>query len=231
LEEAFKAAAELPPSSVSVTSSTHLRGRTKILHLVRHGHGFHNEAGEIDYENYKLEEFEDAELTPHGLGQCASLSQLALDSLSMRRVDALVVSPMRRALQTAQFSFPGLINKVPWTALESLREQTGLHPCDRRLSKTSLSSANPHVDFSFVTSELDPLYPLYPASREPSEQVNARVKSFLGWVFASNHTEVVVVTHSVFICHLLGVLGHSPDHFQNCEMRSYAISGEYKEDA
>jgi broad specificity phosphatase PhoE len=75
----------------------------------------------------------DAELTEHGINQCKNLSifteklDIGLDS------ELLVVSPMRRTLQTATHSFPSLIGKVKWLALEHLREQTGSHPCDRRL--------------------------------------------------------------------------------------------------
>lgn len=202
--------------------------RLRILHFVRHGHGTHNAVGELRYEDYMLEEHEDAMLTEIGLNQCAELSRESFPKI--RRVDALCVSPMRRTLQTAQYSFPSLINKIPWIALESLREQTGLHPCDRRRPISELAPAHPHVDFSLIKDESDPLYWQY-AEREPADHVTKRCLAFLEWVSESSCDEMVVVTHSAFLRHMLPLLeakgaslGSSQrDHFDNCEMRSFAL--------
>ena len=229
-------AAALAPPAVKVTLAQQLPTPTgkllpRIIHLVRHGHGQHNAVGELDYEAYKLECNEDAVLTELGIEQCNALSATLEGRLKLSRVEALLVSPMRRTLETAQHSFPQLSGKVPWVALETLREQTGLHPCDRRRTKSELSALHPHVDFSRVFAETDPLYPLYPDEREPSPEVNRRCQAFLDWLFASDLTEVVVVTHSAFIRHLLCVLLGAGDpaaaeHFDNCEMRSLVLCAE-----
>lgn len=148
------------------------RQRLKVVHFVRHGHGTHNAVGEIDYNAYKLEEHADAQLTSLGIQQCITLSAESHDAV--KRADVVIVSPMRRTLETAKHAFlPGL-RRVPWIASELVREQSGLHPCDRRLPISVLSQDHAHVDFSHVESDVDPLYPLYPTSREPSENVVQR---------------------------------------------------------
>lgn len=201
--------------------------QTKILHLVRHGHGVHNAVGELNYDDYKLECNEDAVLTDLGLEQCSSLSKVAQSELKLSRVDAVLVSPMRRTLQTAQYSFPALVGQVPWLAMECLREQTGQHPCDRRRPVTELSAAHPHVDFSRVVDELDPLYWQYPNSREPPDHVLMRCQELIDLITRNDDlTEVVVVTHSAYLRHLLSMLQPGEQHweFHNCEMRSFVLA-------
>ena len=45
----------------------------QIVHLVRHGQGFHNVAGEAKEELYKSWDFEDAHLTEKGWQQVTSV--------------------------------------------------------------------------------------------------------------------------------------------------------------
>jgi len=42
---------------------------TQTIHLIRHGQGFHNVAGEVNSEAYKSDKFEDAHLTVLGWEQ------------------------------------------------------------------------------------------------------------------------------------------------------------------
>jgi hypothetical protein len=84
----------------------------KLLHFVRHAEGIHNVAGAIDHNNYILEEFEDACLTKLGINQCKRLSTERHELLD--HSELLIVSPHRRTLQTATFSFPHLISDIPW---------------------------------------------------------------------------------------------------------------------
>ena len=41
----------------------------QVIHLIRHGEGFHNVAGELDERNYLDHKFEDAHLTEFGWRQ------------------------------------------------------------------------------------------------------------------------------------------------------------------
>lgn len=84
--------------------------------------GVHNVAGQEDPVNgYLREDLVDATLTEVGVEQCKGLrSSIAIDSTTNSQL--LVVSPMRRTLQTATTIFQGLL-KCPWVALEFIREQ------------------------------------------------------------------------------------------------------------
>jgi broad specificity phosphatase PhoE len=195
----------------------------KHIHFVRHAHGKHNEVGEVDYEQYKREDLIDAELTDKGLEQCQELRGVNQKYLKAQLV---VISPMRRTLQTATQSFPNLVEKVPWLALECIREQTGLHPCDKRLPISYHQENYPSVDFSLIESEEDPLYPQYEDRREPHDEMDERAKQFLSWIKARPETEIVVVTHSAFLRGLFQrvLFPNEPfNRFENCEARSFVM--------
>jgi len=217
-------------SSASVTAFVPLMGqngeRTVKVHLIRHAHGLHNAAGERDRELYKLEEHEDAELSELGIAQCKEFS--VTNAVKLKKADAVLISPMRRTLQTAQLALPLLAEQgTPFLAVESLREETGLHPCDRRRDRSFLSDSFPYTDFSHVESEHDPLYFKYKEEREPSAEVFKRCQDFLDWLSTKELDEVVVVTHSAYLRHFLPLcLGEEAPHaenFQNCELRSFLM--------
>ena len=204
-----------------------LVGGGKVVHFIRHAQGHHNVAGEARYEDYELEEFEDSALSPGGVEQCFKAAQKHEEVLA--EVPLVVVSIMRRCMQTAEYCFPGLVRKegCTWLANEVCREQTGSHPCDRRHDTEVFREAYPHVDFSDITAESDPLYWNYGNEvREPKDACFERCKVFLDWLSRRPEKEVVVCTHSA----ILGILVHSliPHEafktFQNCELRSYTLS-------
>jgi hypothetical protein len=72
---------------------------TKIIHFIRHGQGYHNVAGEVQYKSYKSEEWFDAHLTQEGWKQATQLhAHLRAVNLCP---DLVIVSPLMRALETA----------------------------------------------------------------------------------------------------------------------------------
>lgn len=207
--------------------ATRLSLNYKIIHFVRHAEGAHNVAGKKSVLNYLKEEYEDATLSDKGHQECNALSQEITAIELISNAELVVISPMRRTLQTASLCFPQLINKVPWVAIETLREQTGLHPCDRRRPTTELAELFPHVSFSEIESDIDPLYNRY-LLREPVSAVTSRAIEFVEWLSMRPEKEVIVVTHSLYLEQLLHqvllVHDESPSRFHNCEMRSYALS-------
>lgn len=204
----------------------------KVMHFIRHAQGEHNVAGEHDKANYLLPEFEDSILTSKGLLQCEQLKNKLVQSGTAAKAQLVVVSPLRRALQTATHSLPFLMPPVStacaWVALEQVREVTGLHPCDRRFPISVQEEYFPHVNFrEYIESEEDALYGLYSA-REPPEDVQARCRQFLLWAMARPEKELVVVTHSAFLRELFGsvirpVAVDSYFGFENAEIRSYVF--------
>jgi broad specificity phosphatase PhoE len=228
------------------------RRRTKKVHFIRHAEGEHNVAGQVP-GGYLREEFVDAILTELGQQQCMQLHRHLVsddaDNLvdavvtnggehhgaSSRKhnyrvkhhladVDLLVTSPLRRTLQTATLSFKHLQSIVPWIALESIRETTGQHPCDRRLPTSHHKENFPHVNFEHITEENDVIYPLYTTSREPAEDVAKRAIDFLSWLSNREEHSIIVVTHSAFLRvlfrHVFGMSAEEFRGFNNCEVRS-----------
>lgn len=108
--------------------------KSKKIHFVRHAQGYHNVAGETDpIFGYLREDLEDAVLTDLGKEQCRNLAS-SLDVKFFKNINLIIVSPMRRTIETAIFSFPNQVKdkRITFLANELIREQTGMHPCDRR---------------------------------------------------------------------------------------------------
>lgn len=199
---------------------------TKIIHFVRHAEGHHNVAGRDDpLLGYLREDLEDASLTEQGVAQCKALRSESCKTVENAQL--IVVSPMNRTMQTASISFAQLNGKIPWVAIEDLRERTGLHPCDRRRSISEHKVAYRHIDFSNVHEDKDPLYWKY-RLREPNADVIVRAKRFMLWLKERPEKEIIVVTHHGYLLDLLGDVLHSADpadakDFKNCEMRTFMV--------
>jgi len=82
----------------------------RIIHFLRHAEGYHNVN-----KDYKSPLHIDAMLTPKGIEQCKSLSkEIGGESKSnnnnnnkrwLNDIDCIISSPMRRAIQTAKYTF------------------------------------------------------------------------------------------------------------------------------
>lgn len=202
----------------------------KRVHFVRHAQGEHNVAGEADRANYLKPDYLDSVLSPLGLEQCENLNAKLREKNHLHDADLIVVSPMRRTLQTATVCFRHHVGVTPFLALESLREQAGRHPCDNRLPISEHRPAFPHVNFDEIEHELDPLYPLYPDCREPAESINQRARDFFDWLLTRDEENIIVVTHSAYLqAMFLNVLNVEYENgedfvwFENCEMRSFHL--------
>lgn len=218
----------------------------KIIHFVRHAEGEHNVAQLVSGGNLR-EDLEDASLTDLGNRQCRALHDrifqwsepAAADELGYpngeytserhpyhpARAQLLVVSPLNRALATATQSFELLKDKIPWVALECIRETTGLHPCDRRKHIDEHKESFPHVRFDLISEPSDTLYLQFITRREPMENVVTRGNEFIEWLKIRPENNIVVVTHSSFLKYFfIGCAGVPEDEFvwfENCELRSY----------
>ena len=203
----------------------------KTVHFLRHAQGWHNVAGLEDPVNgYLRDDLVDAELSTLGIEQCASFAT----SKVITDVELVVVSPMRRTLQTASQCFPHCIDSIPFVAHECIRETTGLHPCDLRLPIDVHKGTHKHVSFDHINDNEDPYYYKYTKCREPKEHVSSRAKEFFKWLHCRPEQEIAVVTHSAFLREVFhSVLQyHSEEeeqlkrdhgHFANCEVKSYKI--------
>lgn len=196
----------------------------KVLHLIRHGEGFHNVAGRKNHDNYKSWEFEDAHLTDFGWEQAKAVQQHIREHNI--RTDVVIVSPLTRALETAVGCFgnhgpplngtPPLMLEVteqpgvrsahpavgsegcpPFVCYELCREHLGVHPCDRRLPVATKQQMFPAVDFSLLSDEEDVLWS--PEHRETRSEIQARGRLFMEQVMARPETHIAIVSHSSFL--------------------------------
>ncbi|WIA10112.1 hypothetical protein OEZ85_010319 [Tetradesmus obliquus] len=197
----------------------------KVLHLIRHGEGYHNVAGRKDHSLYCSPEYLDAHLTEFGWQQAKALQQHI--KASGIQVDVVMVSPLKRALQTAVGCFgnhsskpsngtpPLMLEYVeqqgkvtahpavsaegcpPFVCYELCREHLGVHPCDKRSSFSELAAEYPAVDFSLLSDEEDVLWQA--GHRETKEEIKARGLAFMAQLLARPERNIAVVSHSSFL--------------------------------
>lgn len=260
LRAAFKQASSKPLSKdmarATGSLSVHSLRNCKIIHLVRHAQGYHNVAGDKDYAAYMSYDFVDASLTPLGWKQVDQLRRYLENINLTSKVELVVTSPLMRTMQTAVGAFGGpqfiegdpspplMVENgggsahpaiscsgcPPFMAVELCREHMGVHPCDKRQSISTYRTIFPCIDFSEVERDEDTLWK--PDIRETNLELIERGKIFLEWLSRRKEREIVVVSHSGFLTHLLSIFGEDCSApiqkelrkgFSNCEMRSIVL--------
>lgn len=217
----------------------------KRISFIRHGEGHHNIAqqewrsankpGEpYTIDNDPTMKFRDATLTAVGEQQARDLQVRAT---SMSDVELIVVSPMRRATQTALIAFNGNITSgVPVVAHELCHEIGGKHTCDLRLSRQKLSDDYKMIDYSLLENEEDPLWE-DGLTRESLESLADRASAFVRWILARPETRIVVASHSTFLMTLFNaVVELAEEDCSGCEgnpqadyeVRSWFGTGEMR---
>lgn len=161
---------------------------------------------------------EDAALTVTGRRQALALRDALAggeDDGAAPAPPAVFVSTLQRALQTAVLAFGGAevpvegdaaAAEVPpppeaaspprFAALEELREQAGVHHCDRRRPLSAARAQFPGVDFGGVASDGDALWQ---ETREPKAATAARALAALRVLARAPEAALGVVTHSSFL--------------------------------
>ncbi|RLL98289.1 hypothetical protein CFD26_107376 [Aspergillus turcosus] len=159
----------------------------------------------------------DADLTPAGIAQAQTAHDFwasLIRSEEMHTPDAYFVSPLTRALRTADITFGNLA--LPRSAarfkplvMESLREGISLHTCDHRRSRAYIASLFPRWEIERGFSEEDELWNGVTAETPAAQDV--RSKGALDEMFERTDSRdlfVSVTAHSGEIASLLRVLGH-----------------------
>ena len=163
------------------------------LLLARHGQSLWNQVRKFQGAN-------DVGLSDLGRTQAAALGGALRSGY---RVRAAYVSPMCRALDTAEIALNG--TGIPLTPIHELRELSLGEWEGCTVDEVRAREGNPYL--SWVRAPLD----CPPPGGEPLPDVCARVLQAIGRI-AANHRDgedVLVVAHggviSVYLCHLLGV--------------------------
>jgi broad specificity phosphatase PhoE len=212
----------------------------KTVHFVRHGQGFHNlmadlaRAAGTEWEQYSQTaenpyiqpEILDAPLTEKGRQQALQL-QAVVESLA-HPPELVICSPNCRALQTGLLAFESLVGQAPFMAHEMVREETGVHVCDKRRPVTRQRAEFPQIDFTLLeTDDDDPLF--QDDRRESKLQVAQRIYEFMEWLAQRPEKYVAVNSHSGWLLTLFnGVVSGDCDPklkawFQTGEMRSVKL--------
>jgi broad specificity phosphatase PhoE len=176
---------------------------TKELYLIRHAEGFHNP----DCQFHLF----DPKLTPRGEQQTIAARE-ALDGVEF---DHLIVSPLRRTLQTAALIF----DSRPMRASELVREHVQ-HPCDLRPDLAESRSLFPQVDFSFAP-EKDPHRTgprIDDFAREGPDEVLERCRLAMEFFRSLEGSKIAVVSHFGFISHFHKALTGQKVYLENCQV-------------
>lgn len=210
----------------------------KIIHFVRHGQGFHNLFADIYTEQgrtwvqykpegnpYAQNEIYDAPLTEKGRQQAIQLQPI-IESFNNPPIELVIMSPNCRALMTGVLAFEKLIGKIPFLSHEMVREETGIHICDKRRSKSRQEKEFPQVDFTLLESDEDRIYQTN--HRETKAEVGERVYKFMEWLSQRSEKSIGIASHSSWLLTVFNGICESNDDklkawFQTGELRSVKL--------
>lgn len=180
-----------------------------------------------------MPEILDAPLTEKGRQQ-AYVLQPTVQKLD-DQVELVVLSPNCRALQTGVIVFQHLVNNdnVPFLAHEMVREENGVHVCDKRRATSLQQQEFPMVDFSLLTSEEDVIF--RDDRRETKMELGERIYNFFEWLSTRSETHVAVASHSGWLFTIFNGFCECDESlkpwFQTGELRSVKLVFTQNEDA
>lgn len=223
----------------------------KILILMRHGEAKHN-AFERDYAQKHGSSFEDANddenypadpmLTGKGCGTMLKVSNRTATFFNKETgllPDLFVVSPLRRAIQSALISFPHdspltSLASTPWICHPACMEQANGNKSEFVSSPEELNQTFPGVDFDLFNQSLmrgdvynsEKKVPLF----ESKIDLMNRTDAFLEWLKERDERVVVVSSHATWLQSLCSFSLQYEDSdsknlemFKKGEMRSVGI--------
>ena len=125
-------------------------GGEKVVYFVRHGEAAHN----ANFAAYGSSP--DTALTPRGQEQASVALRQCLRTIIEEggRFDAVVTSPMTRAIETCLYSTEGLLRVGTEPRVEPLCTERGSSVCDRGSPKSALQQRFPALDLSALSAEV-----------------------------------------------------------------------------
>jgi len=166
----------------------------------------------------------DTPLTETGMAEGQALGQRLLGGeeltdgetqFTVWDLDLIIVSPLRRALQTcnAIFGTEPLINRrtgerIPIVARALTTESPqGSHLCNKRgTSRSEAAAAYPHIDFTELAEEDVVWQEAFRATEgkgENSEMIQARADEFVATLRSAPEEKVAIVSHSGLLTAIL----------------------------
>ena len=174
------------------------------IYFIRHGEGNHNKTEDWNILYPRL--------TERGREQCMKVRE----EMEGEEVDLILVSPLRRTLETGSIIFKD--RKL--VGLECIREYIQ-NPCDYMEKIDEIKEDFKGVDFSKIEEEENKI--------ENEEDLGRRVEKLKEWLKGRKEKNVAIVSHGAFLEFLIR---NSRDEFKiegeswlyNCEIRR----GEYE---
>lgn len=180
---------------------------------------------------YVMPEILDAPLTEKGRQQALLLQPMV--AKMPNKPELVVLSPNCRALQTGLIVFEELIDEgavVPFLAHEMVREETGVHVCDKRRSKSRQMKEFPQIDFDLLESDEDDIF--QDDHRETKAEVGERVYKFMDWLSQRQEKVVGIASHSGWLLTVFNGICECDESlkgwFHTGEMRSVKLAFERK---
>lgn len=196
---------------------------SKTIYCIRHGLALHNELYKIHGSKifYNLD-YVDTPLLPKGKFQAYQLNK-SWDKIN--DIELVIVSPLKRALETAIRIFNGL--NVPIVALDICREYPlGLQTCNKRSNKEELELLYPIVNFDDLLSNQDDLW--NPNEEETIESLNTRITFFKEYIKSRSEKNIAFVNHSSFIGKMMDnqirYLDNGDIEMKHCYPYEYTLS-------
>ncbi|KAI8964294.1 phosphoglycerate mutase-like protein [Daldinia sp. FL1419] len=162
------------------------------LILVRHAQARHNAE-----KNFNIP---DPDLTEEGHEQCVDLRKSLAENPLAQQAELIVVSPLRRTMQTALRSVDWLIEKGVKIEADADWQENSNHGCDTGSPIDKLVQEFPTIDFSKV----DPVFPdkTSPAGSRyhfTKSALLARAQAALKKLYERPEKVIIVVSHSAFL--------------------------------
>ena len=138
---------------------------------------------------------------------------------NVKNVDIILVSPLRRTLETAEFIFD---KSNKFLAIDYIREFIS-NPCDYKESNKEISLNFDYVDFSMS-------YDNYDYNKKETEgDVNERIILFYKYLQNSEYNNIAVVTHGAFLERFIKKYQNNlnienKEWFDNCEVRKGTLN-------
>lgn len=166
----------------------------KYLYFIRNGHSLHNSLySKNGINSLYSSRVIDAPLTKKGINQAHQLKQEMKD----KKVDLVLVSPLQRALETANIAFHDRM--VPIISKEYLREYPmGEQLCNMRSDIERMKYVYPRIDFSDIRSNKDIFWK---ERGETLHNLMVRAHTIEKYILQIPEKHIVLVGHESFMSH------------------------------
>tara|TARA_B100001540_G_C15803669_1_gene641059 strand:- start:1350 stop:1922 length:573 start_codon:yes stop_codon:yes gene_type:complete len=171
----------------------------KLLYCIRHGYSLHNKLfKQIGEDAYRLPECIDSYLLDEGVDGAMKLN--TRENCKLETAELVLVSPLTRALQTAEIVFTGIDKQI--NVMEILKEwPNGLDTPNQRKRKSELENRFKRFNFDAVCSEEDVTW--NGDREETTEELNMRINKFKNYVKQRKEEKIFVIGHTSFLSNMI----------------------------